>query len=186
MYSIIKLMNNNEKYSPSYGGKQGSRHNHQFGRTTTKYTSQPTILRLYRQSYRTTERENHGLLSRPPPSLPVPTTSLPVPHTLPPSIFLPSVKQFALNKLPWLNKVCSLSVPLTLSLSISPSLSPSLPLSLSVSLSLFLSSNYLSLSNPLSVSVTPSVSPLLSLFSAHLQEREIGKLYLMIVLMPPV
>ena len=46
-------MNNNEKYSPSYVGKQGSRHNHQFGSTTTKYTSQPTRLRLYRQSYRT-------------------------------------------------------------------------------------------------------------------------------------
>ena len=152
--------------------QQNIRHNQQYYGFTAKAT--------LRQNEKTTAY----FLS--PPSLPVPITSLPVPHTLPPSIFLPSVKQFALNKLPWLNKVCSLSVPLTLSLSISPSLSPSLPLSLSVSLSLFLSSNYLSLSNPRSVSVTPSVSPLLSLFSAHLQEREIGKLYLMIVLMPPV
>ena len=97
---------NTEKYSPSYRGQQGSRHNHQFGRTTTKYTWQPPILRLYRQSCRTTERESHGLLSLSPPSLPVP-------QTLPPSIFLSSSEEpFVLNKLPWLNKVCSLAVPL--------------------------------------------------------------------------
>ena len=78
-------MTNNEKYSPSYGGQQGSRHNHQFGSTTTKYTSQPPILRLYRQSYRTTEQESHGLLSLSPPpplSLPVPFPTLTVPHVI--------------------------------------------------------------------------------------------------------
>ena len=120
MYLIIKLMNNNEKYSPSYVGQQGSRHNHQFSSTTTKYTAQQPILRLDRQSYRTTERESHGLLSLSPLSLPVSLPSLTIPHTLPPSIFLSSSeKQFVLHKLPWLNKICSLSVPLTLSHSLS-------------------------------------------------------------------
>ena len=84
----------------------------------SKSRAQPQLLRLDRQSYCTTEREIPHL------SLPVPLPSLAVPHTLPPSIFLSSEKQFILNKLLWLNKVCSLSVPLTLSLSHSLTLSP--------------------------------------------------------------
>ena len=36
-------MNNNEKYSLSYGGQKGSRHNDQLCSTRAKYTSQITI-----------------------------------------------------------------------------------------------------------------------------------------------
>ena len=73
--------------------QQNIRHNHQYYGFTAKATA----------------RQNEKAMAYFLPPLPVSFPSLTVPHTLPPSIFLSSSeKQFVLNKLPWLNKVCSL------------------------------------------------------------------------------